>query len=502
MAEGEDSFVDLTNFDDSESYSDDEYYSAEEISEEESYATNPSSDSSGEEYNPSPRTNRRRRGGNQGRRRRRAGGASQRGRQRNNIGDSDSEDDSPSGAADTSLSKEEVTSKMKNIFETGLAIHLSGEEMEACKAVSSSLFPHQRLALAWMFQHENNEEHGLMGGILADDMGLGKTLTVISLIMTNHWDYRPLCKPELGYSRPPLKALVTKGKGKIGGAFNPKVSGKVLGVGKKLGRDGVKKKTIGGLFDKFKNVKDSNIEQGAKSSFKFNNKTSTKKKDEVDSSSSEADMGFEMSEDEFDQMSSKQNVFKSGIKDIFKKNENPINDIDSDEENEEMSQEEIMQSMIPIVIDDDIDPKLNLDGFVDDDSEEDVKPSKTKKKKRPVLDTDSEAEAEASTSTGIRTKKRTMDQSKPVKKIKKSTNISGDESDISLPDVIIKESSIFGKGEPSKNDVTKVENEEMLKSSSKNESSPEGIIIPPKDPAVRAGRRRATLVVCPTRILI
>jgi hypothetical protein len=119
---------------------------------------------------------------------------------------------------------------MRNIFASGLAIHLQSEEMEACKAVSSSLFPHQRLALAWMFQHENNEEHGLMGGILADDMGLGKTLSVIALIMTNHWDQRPLCKPELGYARPPLQPLVTRGKGKT------KISGKAFGVGKKTGR--------------------------------------------------------------------------------------------------------------------------------------------------------------------------------------------------------------------------------------------------------------------------
>ena len=69
------------------------------------------------------------------------------------------------------LSNKEVTQKMKNIFESGLAIHFSGEEMEACEAIATPLFPHQRVALAWMFRHENKENDGMRGGILADDMG-------------------------------------------------------------------------------------------------------------------------------------------------------------------------------------------------------------------------------------------------------------------------------------------------------------------------------------------
>ena len=56
-----------------------------------------------------------------------------------------------------------------------------------------------------MFQHENKEIDGLRGGILADDMGLEKTRTVISLIMTNHWDGKPLAKPDLGHIRTSLR---------------------------------------------------------------------------------------------------------------------------------------------------------------------------------------------------------------------------------------------------------------------------------------------------------
>merc|ERR1739838_889254 len=82
--------------------------------------------------------------------------------------------------------------RLENIFVTGLSINFSGKEMAACDAVSTSLFPHQRVALGWMVEHEITENVGVRGGILADDMGLGKTLTVISLILTNHWDERPL----------------------------------------------------------------------------------------------------------------------------------------------------------------------------------------------------------------------------------------------------------------------------------------------------------------------
>ena len=48
------------------------------------------------------------------------------------------------------VTHEEISVKMKNVFETNLQLHLSGEQMEACAAIRTKLFPHQRLALAWM----------------------------------------------------------------------------------------------------------------------------------------------------------------------------------------------------------------------------------------------------------------------------------------------------------------------------------------------------------------
>ena len=56
----------------------------------------------------------------------------------------------PEGGGGPTLDPEERTRRMQGVFESGLAIHLSGEEMEGCRAVSRQLFPHQRVALAWL----------------------------------------------------------------------------------------------------------------------------------------------------------------------------------------------------------------------------------------------------------------------------------------------------------------------------------------------------------------
>ena len=159
---------------------------------------------------------------------------------------------SPWDSAGPSLTTEEVTTRMRDVFTSGLEAHFTGEEMEACRAVSTPLYPHQKAALASMCRHENKQNDGMTGGILADDMGLGKTLTVIALILTNHWDKKPLAKPELGFTRKPLSARGNQinTKGKVGGAFKPKASAEALGVGTKTN---VKKKTsaVSGLFGKF-----------------------------------------------------------------------------------------------------------------------------------------------------------------------------------------------------------------------------------------------------------
>ena len=88
------------------------------------------------------------------------------------------------------------------MIEKQLKMHLTGKYMRPCPAIITKLYPHQMFALAWMAERENTLRRGeVKGGILADDMGLGKTLTVLSLIMTNCHDNRPLAKPMPGQKR-------------------------------------------------------------------------------------------------------------------------------------------------------------------------------------------------------------------------------------------------------------------------------------------------------------
>ena len=70
-------------------------------------------------------------------------------------------------------------------------------------------------------------------------MGLGKTLTVLSLIMTNFHDGRPLAKPNLGYARKKIEATrsVKGGKKKPSTGFsyepNPNIGKKIQSSGKR-----------------------------------------------------------------------------------------------------------------------------------------------------------------------------------------------------------------------------------------------------------------------------
>ena len=88
------------------------------------------------------------------------------------------------------MTTEEVSTRMRNVFESSLRLHLAGEEMEACNAVSTPLFPHQRVALAWMVSHENTETEGMLGGILADDMvGRYNTIYYIIILRSSRIEY-------------------------------------------------------------------------------------------------------------------------------------------------------------------------------------------------------------------------------------------------------------------------------------------------------------------------
>ena len=57
-----------------------------------------------------------------------------------------------------------------------------------------AFLPHQEVGVRWMIEREMSGDGICRGGILADDMGLGKTLTIISLVLTNFHDEKPLAK--------------------------------------------------------------------------------------------------------------------------------------------------------------------------------------------------------------------------------------------------------------------------------------------------------------------
>eukprot|EP00058_Branchiostoma_floridae_P013286 XP_002598774.1 hypothetical protein BRAFLDRAFT_212976 [Branchiostoma floridae] len=115
------------------------------------------------------------------------------------------------------MTQAEMKNELDQLFETIQESDQTGVT-EACQSIRTPLFPHQKQALAWMARRENSGElppfweeraankffnsvtnftstrrpQSVRGGILADDMGLGKTLVVISLILSNFRDGKPL----------------------------------------------------------------------------------------------------------------------------------------------------------------------------------------------------------------------------------------------------------------------------------------------------------------------
>ncbi|KAK3777641.1 hypothetical protein RRG08_021753 [Elysia crispata] len=134
----------------------------------------------------------------------------------------------------TIVSPSEMESAMDQMFET-LDEGDKTTEASPAQAIKTGLYPHQKQALNWMICRENKgilppfwEKQGNMyintltichthikpasvcGGIVADDMGLGKTLQVISLILTNFVDGKPLAWPMQGTLRCPIGVTVKK----------------------------------------------------------------------------------------------------------------------------------------------------------------------------------------------------------------------------------------------------------------------------------------------------
>ena len=204
------------------------------------------------------------------------------------------------------LASAEVREQMRSVFTRGLENHLTLEEMEPCRAITTKMHPHQKTALAWMVKQEEKEMHGMRGGILADDMGLGKTLTVISFILTNFHLNRPLSKPEIGYVRPPLESLRankkrSRKKAEVIAAVSPHDLSKIRSKIKNT-----EKTSAFSFFDKFKEFGPLEKKPKDVSSSKFFNGHGEKfKLSEVNFHTDS-----EFSEDEYDRMCKEDSLSK------------------------------------------------------------------------------------------------------------------------------------------------------------------------------------------------
>ena len=220
-------------------------------------------------------------------------------------------------------------------------------------------------------------------------MGLGKSLTVISLVMTNYWDGRPLSKPELGFTRPPFTYKGNSGKKSKIGSIIPRLTEKDVGIGRKSKAQ--KKKSIGGVFSRFKDEgKDSEPRKKNESSFSFGVQKKSKR------SANHAD-----DEDEED---SSDGSF--------------IND-DSSDMGDWSEEDDVIE----------LDAKLNVDGLNDEsdnDDNEEVVPTGSRKRKVSCIESSEDEECSIESVKNIR---------KPVKpSLKKAAFIVDDDSDdSSLP---------------------------------------------------------------------
>ncbi len=57
--------------------------------------------------------------------------------------------------------RDAVTEQMGRLFENSLKLHLTGQHMKACEAITTPLYPHQMYALAWMANRENSNDLGM-----------------------------------------------------------------------------------------------------------------------------------------------------------------------------------------------------------------------------------------------------------------------------------------------------------------------------------------------------
>ena len=253
------------------------------------------------------------------------------------------------------VSESEIKKEMDMFFKDSLELLGKGKYMKPAEAIKTNLYPHQMHALSWMSERENTRKLGNMkGGILADDMGLGKTLTVLSLILSNFHDQKPLAKPKFGFKREPSRSVAK---------YMPNA-----------------------YLDKNATVKSKRTTKDAKGKIKSSKNSAAMS---LDDSFEENDKwgDFVGSDDEFDSMVNDNNSFSArvGIDDFDEWSKTKKNqfedDLSDDEEYQNMTEEEKQKRFVP-----------QLDGNLSEvgSDDEDLITSKSNMKRQRILSSDEE----------------------------------------------------------------------------------------------------------------
>ena len=215
-----------------------------------------------------------------------------------------------------------------------------------------------------------------------------------------------------------------------------------------------KKSTITNVFDKFKKVNGNGKAAGnGKFSFqkeRFIADDTSSEDEEEESEGSMKDFIDDQSSDEFDDMTKGEKSSMEAKKTkIFETMKSSSDDDSEDEDFKKMSTEEQMLAMIPRSLDgvcdiDDLDesdseelnPRLNLDGFLDDSDEDDDDRKTAASKKALISESDnSDVEPEPEKSKSRNKREHSNDSEEFPPKRSKSNSLEMYESDASLPDV-------------------------------------------------------------------
>ncbi len=460
--------VEITNgTHDGNDSSEDSFHSAE---------SHDDSDYEAEEAEVAPRTRRTTRGRGRGRR------GARRGRGRSGRSSSSA----GAAAADNGvLDRDQIVERMRTMFDKSLRLHASGKYMSPCQAISTELYPHQMYALAWMAGRENIKGVGVRGGILADDMGLGKTLSLLSLVMTNFHDSRPLARPQHGfkrtYDRNVSKYLprtpAEKKTGKISRLQDANNVGKSIA-------NGSKPISLSKLFGNGDSPNCRSMPQRRKDtkqkckSAKFRNLNNT---GDYDASKIAPEKSIEQElaeidesllsddEDEFDSMLSSSSLgdkLKAEMEHL--KSDRKVSEKANDEEhfNDGLSDDEEYQNMTEAERIERFKPKLNVDGPLDlssDDDSEIIRESNAKKRRI-------------------------------------SSGVEEGSSDFDLPDIEVADGEVSKrKVEPEKSKPAKSKRSEML--DMLTEEQRKNVVVPSREPAICGRRRRPTLIVAPMTLI-